>query len=82
MSVIGMTMEFYVGGSPTDGLVFRRMRTAFERAGMETARLGRWLFPGITLIDKSNFHCLAGFGLDLFGQLCDLCPILLTCGGD
>jgi phage gpG-like protein len=43
--VLGVELEYYVGTRKTDSAVFQRMAVAFERAGAELAKVGRFVFP-------------------------------------
>ena len=42
----------------------------------------RRFFPCVSLIDKSDFYLLLGHGLNCFGQLGDLRPVLLIGGSN
>lgn len=49
MSVLGLSLEYYVGGK-RDDFALRRMKVAFERAGSELAQFGRYVFPRVIAI--------------------------------
>lgn len=73
MTAIAFSMEWTVGGQVDPGL--RRLSAAFERAGAETARLGRHVFPRvITALEGAAKAQFEGEGVGSTGSWAALSP--------